>query len=46
MDTDRNLLFGVLALQLDYIDREGFVNPCATWATRKEAPPADAGPLR
>jgi serine/threonine protein kinase/tetratricopeptide (TPR) repeat protein len=41
VDTDRNLLFGVLALQLDYIDRDGFVNACAAWATRKDTPLAD-----
>jgi serine/threonine-protein kinase len=41
MDTDRNLLFGVLALQLDLIDRDGFVNACAAWATRKDTPLAD-----
>jgi serine/threonine protein kinase len=38
VETDRNLLFGVLALQLDLIDREGFVNACGAWATRKEMP--------
>jgi serine/threonine-protein kinase len=42
MDTDRNLLFAVLALQFDYIDRDGFVNACAAWAVRKDAPIADA----
>ncbi|HKI36902.1 MAG TPA: protein kinase [Gemmataceae bacterium] len=41
MDTDRNLLFGVLALQLDLIDRDGFVNACAAWATRKDRPLAE-----
>jgi tetratricopeptide (TPR) repeat protein len=41
VDTDRNLLFGVLALQLDYIDRDGFVSACAAWATRKGTPLAD-----
>jgi serine/threonine protein kinase/tetratricopeptide (TPR) repeat protein len=41
MDTDRNLLFGVLALQLDLIDRDAFVNACAAWATHKEQPLAD-----
>jgi len=38
VDTDRNLLFGVLALQLDLIDRDAFVNACAAWATRKDTP--------
>jgi serine/threonine-protein kinase len=41
VDTDRNLLFGVLALQLDIIDRDGFVTACAAWATRKQQPLAD-----
>jgi WD40 repeat protein len=41
VDTDRNLLFGVLALQLDLIDRDGFVIACAAWATRKDTPLAD-----
>jgi serine/threonine-protein kinase len=41
VDTDRNLLFGVLALQLDLIDRDGFVAACAAWATRKGTPLAD-----
>src|SRR5215470_13868654 len=41
VDTDRNLLFGVLALQLDLIDRDGFVNACAAWATRKNKPLAE-----
>jgi hypothetical protein len=41
MDTDRNLLFGVLALQADLIDKGRFVQACALWATRKQAPLAD-----
>jgi PAS domain S-box-containing protein len=41
MDTDRNLLFGVLALQLDLLDRDRFVEACAAWATRKGTPLAD-----
>jgi serine/threonine-protein kinase len=41
VDTDRNLLFGVLALQLDLIDRDQFVQACAAWTTRKETPLAD-----
>jgi tetratricopeptide (TPR) repeat protein/tRNA A-37 threonylcarbamoyl transferase component Bud32 len=41
MDTDRNLLFGVLALQADLIDNDGFAEACAAWATRKETPLAD-----
>src|SRR6516165_3514019 len=38
MDTDRNLLFGVLALQAGLIDYRQFVEACTLWATRKGAP--------
>jgi hypothetical protein len=38
MDTDRNLLFGVLALQADLLDNNQFVEACSAWAARK-APP-------
>jgi hypothetical protein len=41
MDTDRNLLFAVLALQADLIDRERFVQACTLWAARKDHPIAD-----
>jgi hypothetical protein len=41
MDTDRNLLFAVLALQADLIDRERFVRACTLWAAHKERPIAD-----
>jgi serine/threonine protein kinase/tetratricopeptide (TPR) repeat protein len=41
MDTDRNLLFGVIALQLDLIDRDRFAEACAAWAARKSTPLAD-----
>ena len=41
MDTDRNLLFAVLALQAGLIDRERFVQACTLWATRKDVPIAD-----
>jgi tetratricopeptide (TPR) repeat protein len=41
MDTDRNLLFGVIALQLDLIDRDRFAEACAAWAARKTTPLAD-----
>jgi serine/threonine-protein kinase len=37
MDTDRNLLFGVLALQADLIDEAQFVRACSEWAGRKQA---------
>jgi PAS domain S-box-containing protein len=36
MDTDRNLMFGVLALQTDLIDSHQFVEACTLWASRKE----------
>jgi serine/threonine-protein kinase len=41
MDKDRNLLFGVLALQADAITRSQFVDGCALWASQKERPLAD-----
>ena len=41
MDTDRNLLFGVLALQADLIDSARFGEVCSAWASRKETPLAD-----
>ncbi|HKB36327.1 MAG TPA: hypothetical protein VKD72_07735, partial [Gemmataceae bacterium] len=39
--TDRNLLFGVLALQADLIDDTQFIEGCAVWAARKDTPLAD-----
>ncbi|HVS37855.1 MAG TPA: PAS domain S-box protein [Gemmataceae bacterium] len=41
MDADRNLLFGVLALQAGLIDAEQFIEACLLWAGRKDAPLAD-----
>ncbi len=41
MDSDRNLLFGVLALQADLLDQARFVEACSAWAARKEVPLAD-----
>jgi hypothetical protein len=41
MDTDRNLLFGVLALQADLIDNTRFAEACAAWAARKDLALAD-----
>ena len=41
MDTDRNLLFGVLALQADLIDSSRFAEACAAWSGRKETPLAE-----
>jgi eukaryotic-like serine/threonine-protein kinase len=38
MDTDRNLLFGVLALQADVIDGDQFVKACTLWTARKDVP--------
>jgi eukaryotic-like serine/threonine-protein kinase len=41
METDRNLLFGVLALQAGLIDAGQFVEACTLWATRKHTPLAE-----
>ncbi len=41
MNTDRNLLFGVLALQTDLIDAKQFTEACGAWAARKDSPLAD-----
>src|SRR5262245_19643286 len=41
MDTDRNLLFGVLALQADLIDADRFARSCALWAADKSRPLAE-----
>src|SRR5262245_60644620 len=41
MDTDRNLLFGVLALQAGLITSGQFVEACALWAMRKSFPLSD-----
>jgi serine/threonine protein kinase len=41
MDTDRNLLFAVLALQVDLLDRDRFVRACTLWAAHKDRPIAD-----
>src|SRR5262249_24608710 len=38
MDTDRNLLFGVLALQGDLIDSNQFAEACTAWSVRKDRP--------
>ena len=35
VDTDRNLLFGVIALQSDLIDTRQFVDACTLWSSRK-----------
>jgi serine/threonine-protein kinase len=41
MDTDRNLLFGVIALQADLLDSAQFAEGCAAWAARKNIALAD-----
>ena len=41
MNTDRNLLFGVLALQADLIDPSQFVEACTLWTSRKDVPLAE-----
>lgn len=41
MNTDRNLLFGVLALQADLIDATQFIEACLLWTNRKQEPLAD-----
>jgi PAS domain S-box-containing protein len=41
MDTDRNLLFGVLALQADLIDAPQFIEACLLWTTHKQECLAD-----
>jgi eukaryotic-like serine/threonine-protein kinase len=38
---DRNLLFGVLAMQVDLIEPGQFADVCSAWATRKHVPLAD-----
>jgi hypothetical protein len=38
---DRNLLFGVLALQADLLDAARFAEACSAWAARKGTPLAD-----
>jgi serine/threonine-protein kinase len=40
-ETDRNLLFGVLALQADMIDADRLARGCALWAADKGRPLAD-----
>jgi hypothetical protein len=39
--TDRNLLFGVLALKADRIDCRKFIDACTLWTTRKSVLLAD-----
>jgi serine/threonine-protein kinase len=39
--TDHNLLFGILALQADFLNAQQFVDACSAWAARKVTPLAD-----
>jgi hypothetical protein len=41
MNTDRNLLFAVLALQADVLDHDQFIQVCTLWTTRKQTTVAD-----
>jgi hypothetical protein len=41
MDSDRNLPFGVLALQADLLDPVRFAEACTAWSARKETSLAD-----
>jgi serine/threonine protein kinase len=41
MDADRNLIFGVLALQAELIDAAQFVEACLVWTARKHQHLAD-----
>jgi PAS domain S-box-containing protein len=41
MNADRNLLFGVLALQADVLDADQFIKACMLWTARKQTPLAD-----
>ena len=38
MDSEQNLLFGVLALRLERISPEQFAEVCITWSTRRDRP--------
>jgi serine/threonine-protein kinase len=39
--TDQNLLFGVLSLQLEFIDAQRLAEACSVWAARKDSPLSD-----
>jgi serine/threonine-protein kinase len=41
VDADRNLLFGVLAMQQELLDARQFADACALWALRKDVPLAE-----
>jgi eukaryotic-like serine/threonine-protein kinase len=41
MSADRNLLFGMLALQMDFISREQLIDAMHAWMLRKQTPLGD-----
>ena len=41
MNTERNILFGVIALQTDLINAEQFAEACTVWSVRKAGSLAD-----
>ena len=41
MNTDRNLLFGVLVCRTDVLDADQFIKVCTLWTTRKQTALAD-----
>ena len=38
MSNDRNLLFGILALQMDLVSRDALIRAMSAWVLRKNAP--------
>ena len=40
-ETDRNLMFGLIAMQSDLIEMSQFVDACTLWGSRKESSIAD-----
>jgi eukaryotic-like serine/threonine-protein kinase len=41
MDSDRNLLFGVLAMLTDAVTRDQFIEACTAWSASKDRPLAE-----
>lgn len=41
LETDQNLLFGLIAMQIDLIDMRQFVDACMLWGAHKTTPLAD-----
>jgi PAS domain S-box-containing protein len=41
METDQNLLFGLIAMQSDLIEMRHFVDACTLWGSRKDTPLAE-----